>query len=75
MPAIWELETTNVLRSACLRQRLDAQRALQVLAHLAQLPIEVDRHPVPRSELPLATRDKALAAAALAAGVGVVPGG
>ncbi len=99
-PAIWELEATNVLRSACLRQRLDAQRAQQILTGLAQLPIEVDRQAVARSELlalalrfslstydaaylelalrkqlPLATKDAALAEAALAAGVGVVPGG
>ena len=50
-PAMWELELTNVLRTACLRQKLDAQRAQQVLVQIAQLPIEVDRHPVPRSEL------------------------
>lgn len=98
-PAIWELEATNVLRSACLRQRLNAQRAQQALVSLSQLPIEVDRHAVARSELlalalrfglstydaaylelalrkqlPLATKDVALAEAALAAGVGVVPG-
>jgi predicted nucleic acid-binding protein len=51
VPAIWELELSNVLRTACLRQKLDAQRAQQVLARIAQLPIEVDRHAVPRSEL------------------------
>lgn len=98
VPAVWELELTNVLRTACLRQRLDAQRAQQILVRLGQLPIEVDRHPVPRSELlalglrfglgsydaaylelalrhhlPLASRDDNLSAAAVAAGVGVVP--
>jgi len=51
VPTIWELELSNVLRTACLRQKLDAQRAQQVLARIAQLPIEVDRHAVPRSEL------------------------
>ena len=50
-PAIWELELTNVLRSACLRQRLDAQRAQQALAIVSILPIEVDRQAVARSEL------------------------
>jgi len=96
-PALWELELTNVLRTACIRQRMTAQQAQQVLAQLAQLPIEVDRHAVPRSELlalsirfglssydaaylelalrrqlPLATQDEALRAAALASGVGCV---
>lgn len=100
VPAIWELELTNVLRTACIRQRLDAQRAQQVLARIALLPIEVDRHAVPRSELlslslrfgsssydaaylelalrrqlPVASKDGALMAAALAAGVGVVGSG
>jgi predicted nucleic acid-binding protein len=99
VPAIWELELTNVLRTACLRQRLDAQRAQQVLALVALLPVEVDRHAVPRSELlalslrfglstydaaylelalrrqlPVASKDGALMAAATAAGVGVVVG-
>jgi predicted nucleic acid-binding protein len=96
-PALWELELTNVLRTACLRQRMAAQQAQQVLAQIAQLPIEVDRHAVPRSELlalalrfglssydagylelalrrqlPLATQDETLRAAAQASGVGCV---
>jgi len=96
-PALWELELTNVLRTACMRQRMTAQQAQQVLARVAQLPIEVDRHAVPRAELlalairfglssydaaylelamrrqlPLATQDEALRAAALASGVGCV---
>lgn len=100
VPAIWELELSNVLRTACIRQRMDAQRAQQVLARIALLPVEVDRHAVPRSELlalslrfglssydaaylelalrrqlPVASKDGALRAAALAAGVGVVDGG
>ena len=50
-PAIWELELTTVLRTACLRQRLTAEQAQSVLSDLASLPIEVDRHAVPRSEL------------------------
>lgn len=96
-PALWELELTNVLRTACQRQRMGAQQAQQVLAQIAQLPIEIDRHPVPPSELlalalrfglssydaaylelalrrqlPLATQDEALRAAAQASGVGCV---
>lgn len=51
VPALWELELTNVLRTACVRQRLHAQAAQQVLIHLGTLPIEIDRHPVARSEL------------------------
>jgi predicted nucleic acid-binding protein len=50
-PAVWELELVNVLRTSCLRQRMAAQHAQQVLSGLHGLPIDVDRHPVPRSEL------------------------
>lgn len=96
-PALWELELTNVLRTSCLRQRLTAEKAQQTLTHIARLPIDIDRHAVPRHELlalalrfglssydatylelalrrqlPLATQDEALRAAALAAGVGCV---
>lgn len=97
VPALWELELTNVLRTTCLRQRQTAEQAQKVLTHFAQLPIDVDRHAVAPSELlalalrfglssydaaylelalrkqlPLATQDGDLAAAARAAGVGVV---
>ena len=51
VPALWELEFTNVLRTACVRQRLDAQRAQAIVAQVGALPIQVDRHPVARSEL------------------------
>ena len=96
-PALWDLELTNVLRTSCLRQRLTAEKAQQTLTHIARLPIDIDRHAVPRHELlalalrfglssydatylelalrrqlPLATQDEALRAAALAAGVGCV---
>jgi predicted nucleic acid-binding protein len=50
-PALWELEFTNVLRSACMRQRMTAQHAQEVLARIGTLSIEVHRHEVPRSEL------------------------
>ena len=98
-PALWELELTNVLRSACLRQRMTAQKAQQALLRIENLPITVDRHAVPRhellalalrfgitsydaaylelalrSQLPLATQDEALRAAAAAAGVGCIGG-
>ena len=50
-PALWEVELTNVLRTACIRQRLDARRAQQMLLRIDDMSIEVDRHPVPRREL------------------------
>lgn len=51
VPAVFELELTNVLRTACTRQRMMADQAQQVLTHLGALPIEVDRTPVPRGEV------------------------
>lgn len=51
VPALWELELTNVLRTTCLRQRQTAKQAQQVLTHIAQLPIDVDRHAVAPSEM------------------------
>jgi predicted nucleic acid-binding protein len=96
-PALWESELSNVLRTSCLRRRLTAEKARQILAHLARLPIDTDRHAVPRQELlalalrfglscddaaylelalrrqlPVATQDEALRAAALAVRVGCV---
>jgi predicted nucleic acid-binding protein len=95
-PALWELELTNVLRTSCLRQRMTAQRAQEILSHLGSLPIAIDREGVAppellalalrfslssydaaylalalRRQLPLATQDADLRAAALAAGVGL----
>jgi predicted nucleic acid-binding protein len=95
-PALWELELTNVLRTACLRQKLNAQQAQAKLAQVLSLPIEVDRQAVAAAEVlglalrfglttydatylelalrlqvPLATTDDALMAAALASGVGL----
>jgi predicted nucleic acid-binding protein len=96
VPALWELEFTNVLRTACLRQRMTAEAAQRVIAQIVALPIDVDRQAVPASEilglalrfglssydaaylelalrlqLPIATNDGPLRAAALAAGVGI----
>ena len=51
VPVLWELEFTNVLRTACLRQRMTAQAAQQVIAQIVSLPIDVDRQPVPAREL------------------------
>ena len=98
-PSLWELEFTNVLRTACLRQRMTAEAAQRVVARIGSLPIDIDRFPVPareilalalrfglstydaaylelalRLQLPLATGDGPLRAAALASGVGVAVG-
>ncbi len=95
VPAIWELEFTNVLRSACIRGRLNAEQAQGIVVQIGTLPIDVDRMPVLRSEvlalalrfslssydaaylelalrkqLPLATQDEDLRAAAIASGAG-----
>ena len=51
VPALWELEFINVLRTACLRRRMDAQHAQAVITQISALPIEVDRSTVLRSEL------------------------
>lgn len=51
VPALWELEFTNVLRTACLRQRLTAEAAQRVVGQIISLPIDVDRQPVLASEI------------------------
>ena len=51
VPGIWELEFVKVLRTACLRSRLDAQRAQAVVEQINRLPLRVDRRSVLRSEL------------------------
>ncbi len=50
-PPIWELEFANVLRTACLKQRMTAQLAQAVVAQIMSLPIEVDRLPVRPGEI------------------------
>lgn len=97
-PPLLPLEYTNVLRTACKRQRIVAAQAHEMLAMLATLPIDIDMAlPSPmqlldlalrydltsydalyldlalRRSLPIATEDRALAHAAVVAGVGVVP--
>lgn len=51
VPALWELEFSNVLRTACLRKVMTAQAAQVVIAQIVSLPIDVDRHAVPPGEL------------------------
>lgn len=56
-PALWQLEFTNVLRTACKRGALDAQAAHEVISQFAALPITVDRDtPGPAALLSLALR-------------------
>ena len=56
-PGVWELELANVLRTACLKQRMNAEQAQGVLAQIATLPIDVDRQgATPASLLALALR-------------------
>ncbi len=42
VPALWQLELANVLKTACTKGRLSHPQARQILDALAQLPIEVD---------------------------------
>lgn len=51
VPPLWELELTNVLRTACLKQRLTAQGAQEILQRIGSLPINVDRQPVRPGEI------------------------
>lgn len=45
-PPLLLLEYTNVLRTACKRQKLTAMQAQDMLATLSLLPIEIDPTPV-----------------------------
>ena len=97
VPALWELEFANVLRTACRKERLTADEAHQIIEQICALPILIDREtPGPaellalalrynlssydaaylelalRLQIPIATKDEPLQAAAHAAGVGVV---
>jgi hypothetical protein len=48
--AVWELEFADVLRGACVRQRMTAEAAQSVVARITALPIEEDRQPAPGAE-------------------------
>lgn len=97
VPALWELEFANVLRTACRKERLTADEAHQIIEQICALPILIDREtPGPaellalalrynlssydaaylelalRLQIPIATKDEPLQAAAQAAGVGIV---
>ena len=93
VPALWELEFANVLRTACRKERLTADEAHQIIEQICALPILIDREtPGPaellalalrynlssydaaylelalRLQIPIATKDEPLQAAAQAAG-------
>jgi predicted nucleic acid-binding protein len=51
MPAIWELEFGNLLRTACLRKRFDASTAQALLARIEEIGLVVDRSARPLSEI------------------------
>lgn len=60
VPALWQLELANVLKTACTRGKLRLDTARQILDALATLPIEIDAGPAPgqRQLFELAMRHK-----------------
>lgn len=60
VPALWQLELSNVLKTACTRGKLDLDTARQILDALGNLPIEIDAGPAPgqRQLFELAMRHK-----------------
>lgn len=59
VPALWQLEFTNVLKTACDRGRLDIDTARQIIDAVCAMPIEIDQDPPgPRQIFELATRFK-----------------
>jgi predicted nucleic acid-binding protein len=50
-PGLWPLELANVLRSACRRGALVAQRAQEISAEIGTLPITIDTTPQSSSAL------------------------
>jgi hypothetical protein len=47
VPPLWQQELANVLRTLCVRGKLEVVAARQILEALDALPIEVDRGPPP----------------------------
>lgn len=47
VPALWQLELANVLKTACTRGKLSLDSARQILDALGQLPIDIDTSPAP----------------------------
>lgn len=60
VPTLWQLELANVLKTACIRGKLELETARQILDALGKLPIEIDTSPAPgqRQLFELAMRHK-----------------
>lgn len=57
VPALWQLEFANVLKTACTRGRLQIETARQIVDAISALPIEIDLEtPGPKQLLELAMR-------------------
>lgn len=57
VPALWQLEFANVLKTACSRGKLDIEAARQIVDTICALPIEIDQDtPAPRQLFELAMR-------------------
>jgi len=58
VPALWQMELANVLKTACARGKLSLPAARQILDALGALPIEIDASPsmAPRPLFELAMR-------------------
>ena len=47
VPALWQLELANVLKTVCTRGKLSQQQGREILDALAELPIDIDSGPAP----------------------------
>lgn len=47
VPALWQQELANVLKTACTRGKLSLETAREILDTLGTLPIEIDASPGP----------------------------
>lgn len=57
VPALWQLEFANVLKTACARGRLEIEVARQIVEAISALPIDIDLEtPGPRPLFELAMR-------------------
>ena len=57
VPALWQLEFANVLRTACRRKLIIASQAQRIIEQICSLPIEVDANtPGPAELVTLALR-------------------
>jgi predicted nucleic acid-binding protein len=57
VPALWVMEFTNVLRTACKRRQIIAANAQSIITEIGRLPITIDEQtPAPANLLALALR-------------------